>query len=230
MLFRQFFDQTSSTYSYLIARSPGREALIIDPVLERLELYLQTIREFDLNLRCALDTHIHADHITALGRLRKQTNCLTRMGRECRATCISSPFTDGEIIEVDGVFLKALHTPGHTDDSYCLLMQDRIFTGDTLLIRSSGRTDFPNGDPLAAWESLQKLLTLPDETLVYPAHDYQGRTVSTIGEKRRFNPRLQVCNAKEYAAIMNNLHLPTPKQMDVAIPANRACGEQPGRL
>lgn len=225
MLFRQLFDAQSSTYTYLLARRPGGEALLIDPVKEQMPTYLQLIRELDLRLVTAVDTHVHADHVTALGDLRDRVGCVTVMGEQSRAECVSRKVTDGELIEVDGLRLRAMYTPGHTDDSYSFVMDDRVFTGDTLLIRGSGRTDFQNGDARAQYDSLfNRLLTLPDETLVYPAHDYKGWTVSTIGEERAHNPRLQVGSVAEYVALMGSLKLPTPKLMDVAVPANQACG------
>lgn len=229
MLFRQLFDQPSSTYSYLLADGPGGEALIIDPVREHTAQYLQLIEQLELRLLVAVDTHTHADHVTALGALRDATACVTRMGEQSRAECVSERFRDGETLRVGGLRLRALHTPGHTDESYSLVMDDRVFTGDALLIRGTGRTDFQNGDSYAAYDSLfNKLLKLPDDTLVYPGHDYKGWTVSTIGEERRWNPRLQVRSAEEYAALMASLKLPTPKLMDVAVPANLACGRIDG--
>lgn len=226
MLFRQLFDAESSTYTYLIAARRGGEALLIDPVLEQAQAYLQLVRELDLRLVIAADTHTHADHVTALGALRDATNCRTLMGEHTQAECVSATFRDGETIDVDGVKLRALYTPGHTDESFSFVMDDRVFTGDVLLIRGSGRTDFQNGDARAAYDSIfHKLLKLPDETFVYPAHDYKGWTVSTIGEEKRFNPRLQVRNADEYAALMASLKLPHPRLMDVAVPANLRCGE-----
>ncbi len=225
MIFRQLFDQESSTYTYLLAARSGGEALIIDPVIGKLEHYLRLFSELDLKLVKALDTHCHADHVTALGALRDQTHCITVMGRESQVDVVSMRVDDGEMIHIDSVELQALHTPGHTDDSYCFKMDDRIFTGDTLLIRGTGRTDFQNGSPYDAYTSLfTKLLTLPDETLVYPAHDYKGDTVSTIAEEKAFNPRLQVRSAEEYAEIMDNLNLPNPKLMDEVIPVNLAIG------
>ena len=226
MIFRQLFDHVSSTYTYLLAGRSGGEALLIDPVLENLEQYLQLISELDLKLVLAIDTHVHADHITALGQLRDRVGCPTMMGQYSKAECVSVKVKDGETIKIDGIELRAMHTPGHTDDSFSFLMPDRVFTGDALLIRGTGRTDFQNGDSYAAYDSLfNKLLHLPDETLVYPAHDYKGWTTSTIIEERRFNPRLQVSSAAEYAKIMSNLHLPDPKLMDIAVPANLACGK-----
>ena len=228
MLFRQLFERESSTYTYLIARRSGGEALLIDPVKEEVPRYLQLIEELDLRLVFALDTHVHADHVTGLGDLREHTRCATLMGAQSRAECVSRTVGDGEIIDVDGLELRALYTPGHTDDSYSFVMKGRVFTGDTLLIRGTGRTDFQNGDPHAQYESLfGKLLRLPEETLVYPAHDYKGWTVSTIGEERAHNPRLQVASEKDYVAQMQALVLPNPRLMDVAVPANLVCGQAP---
>lgn len=225
MLFRQLFDAESSTYTYVLASRMGGEALVIDPVKEHADEYLDLIEELGLKLVIAIDTHTHADHVTALGDLREATHCVTWMGDRTKAECVSAQFRDGETIGFDGVKLKAMYTPGHTDESFSLVMPDRVFTGDALLIRGTGRTDFQNGDPYAAYDSLfNKLLKLPEETLVYPAHDYRGWTVSTIGEEKRYNPRLQVKSAKEYAAIMNALKLPSPKLMDVAVTANLRCG------
>lgn len=227
MLFRQFFERESSTYTYLLARRVGGEALLIDPVRAEVPKYLQLITELDLRLVFAVDTHVHADHVTGLRGLRDATGCTTLMGEQTRATCVSRRISDNERINVDGIELRALYTPGHTDDSYSFLMNDRVFTGDTLLIRGTGRTDFQNGDPQAQYESLfGRLLTLPDETLVYPGHDYRGFTVSTIGEEKAHNPRLQVRNKEEYIALMRALKLANPKLMDVAVPANLACGAQ----
>ncbi len=225
MLFRQLFDQESSTYTYLVAERAGGEALLIDPVKSALPQYLRLIDELGLRLVFAVDTHVHADHVTALGDLRTATACATLMGAQSQALCVSRKISDGERLTVDGLELRALYTPGHTDDSYSFLMNDRVFTGDTLLIRGTGRTDFQNGDPAAQYDSLfGKLLQLPDPTLVYPAHDYKGWTVSTIGEERAHNPRLKVRSKAEYIALMRDLRLPNPKLMDVAVPANLACG------
>lgn len=225
MIFRQLFDSRSSTYTYLLASRAGGEALLIDPVLDRLDQYLQLLNELDVRLVLAADTHVHADHITALGRLRDHAQCPTLMGEFTKANCVSLRLKDGEKISVDGIELRGIYTPGHTDDSFSFVMDDRVFTGDTLLIRGTGRTDFQNGNPYAAYDSLfNKLLKLPDNTFVYPAHDYKGWSCSTIGEERRWNPRLQVSSAVQYADIMNNLHLPDPTMMDIAISANLACG------
>lgn len=226
MLFRQLYDLDTGTYTYLLAARPGGEAVIIDPVLEQINAYLQLLRELDVRLVKAIDTHTHADHVTAMGQLRDTTGCVTIMGEQTKAECVSLRVKDGEHIAVDGLTLQALYTPGHTDESYSFLMDDRVFTGDTLLIRGTGRTDFQNGDARAQYDSLfNKLLKLPEDTLVYPGHDYKGWTVSTIGEERRYNPRLQVSSVEAYVNIMNNLKLPNPKYMDVAVPANLACGQ-----
>src|SRR5579864_4723974 len=225
MIFRQLFDSTSGTYTYLIASRHGGEALIIDPVLERVDRYLQLVRELDLKLVKAVDTHLHADHVTGLGALRDRTHCITVMGEQTHADVVSMRVGEGDRIEIEGVRLDVLYTPGHTDDSYSYLMGDRVFTGDTLLIRGTGRTDFQNGSAHAQYDSIfNRLLKLPEETLVFPAHDYKGDTVSTIGEEKRYNPRLQVRSVDEYVELMANLKLPNPKMMDVAVPANMHVG------
>ncbi len=225
MIFRQLFDSTSGTYTYLLASRYGGEALVIDPVLERVDRYLQLVRELDLKLVKAVDTHLHADHVTGLGALRDRTHCITVMGEQTHADVVSMRVAEGDRIEIEGLRLDVLYTPGHTDDSYSFVLGDRVFTGDTLLIRGTGRTDFQNGDPHAQYDSIfNKLLKLPDETLVYPAHDYKGDTVSTIGEERFYNPRLKVRSVDEYVDLMNNLKLPNPKMMDVAVPANMQVG------
>jgi sulfur dioxygenase len=225
MIFRQLYDSVSGTYTYMIASRRGGEALIIDPVLEKVDRYLQLVRELDLRLVKAIDTHLHADHVTGLGALRDRTQCITVMGAQTKADVVSMRVTEGDKLQIEKVSLNVLYTPGHTDDSYSYLMGDRVFTGDTLLIRGTGRTDFQNGDPRQQYESIfGKLLTLPEETLVYPAHDYKGDTVSTIGEEKRHNPRLRVASIDEYVDVMNNLRLPSPKMMDVAVPANMKVG------
>src|SRR6201988_3748374 len=225
VIFRQLFDATSGTYTYLLASRRGGEALIIDPVLEKVDRYLQLIRELDLKLVKAIDTHLHADHITGLGALRDRTRCITVMGEQSHADVVSMRVSEGDRVQIEGVSLQALYTPGHTDDSYSFLMGDRVFTGDTLLIRGTGRTDFQNGNAHAQYDSIfNRLLKLPEETMVFPAHDYKGDTVSTIGEEKRFNPRLQVKSIDEYVELMGNLKLPNPKMMDVAVPANMHVG------
>lgn len=230
ILFRQMFDATSSTYTYLLASRAGGEALIIDPVKEQMPQYLQVIDQLELKLVHAIDTHTHADHITALGDLRDATHCVTVMGENSKADCVSHRVKDGDLLRVDGIELRALFTPGHTDESFSFVLNPSqpaaVFTGDVLLIRSSGRTDFQGGDARRSYESIVgKLFTLPETTTVYPAHDYKGWTSSSIGEEKRFNPRLAGKTQADYVAIMDHLNLPNPKLMDVAIPANLACGQ-----
>jgi len=225
MIFRQLFDATSGTYSYLLASRRGGEALIIDPVLEKVDRYLQLVAELDLKLVKAVDTHLHADHITGLGALRDRTHCITVMGENAKVDVVSMRVSEGDKLTIEGLALDVLYTPGHTDDSYSFLLRDRVFTGDTLLIRGTGRTDFQNGSARAQYESLfGKLLKLPEDTLVFPAHDYKGDTVSTIGEEKRCNPRLQVKSVDEYVDLMSKLKLANPKMMDVAVPANMRQG------
>src|SRR6202050_3847009 len=225
MIFRQLFDGASSTYSYVLASRRGGEALIIEPVLEKVDRYLKLMEELDLKLVKAVDTHLHADHITGLGALRDRTRCVTVMGEQTLADVVSMRVAEGDRVEIEGIRLDVLYTPGHTDDSDSFLLDDRVFTGDTLLIRGTGRTDFQNGDPRAQYDSIfNKLLKLPEATLIYPAHDYKGDTVSTIGEEKQFNPRLKVKSIDEYVDLMNNLKLPNPKMMDVAVPANMHVG------
>jgi glyoxylase-like metal-dependent hydrolase (beta-lactamase superfamily II)/rhodanese-related sulfurtransferase len=225
MIFRQLFDSVSSTYTYLLASRHGGEALIIDPVLERVDRYLKLIEELDLKLVKAVDTHLHADHITGLGALRDHTKCITVMGEQSGVDVVSMRVADGDRLSIEGLSLGVIYTPGHTDDSYCFTLADRVFTGDTLLIRGTGRTDFQNGSARAQYESIfNRLLKLPDSTLVYPAHDYKGDTVSTIAEERAHNPRLRVKSVEEYEALMAGLKLSSPKMMDVAVPANMRQG------
>src|ERR1700676_1011546 len=225
MIFRQLFDSVSGTYTYLLASRRGGEALIIDPVLEKVDRYIQLVNELELRLVKAVDTHLHADHITGHAALRDRTQCVTVMGERSKVDVVSMRLGEGDKLTIEGVALDVLYTPGHTDDSYCFTLADLVFTGDTLLIRGTGRTDFQHGDPRAQFDSIfNKLLRLPDETLVFPAHDYKGETVSTIGEERAFNPRLQVKSVEEYVALMNGLNLPNPKMMDVAVPANMRVG------
>lgn len=227
MIFRQLFDKTSSTYTYLLASRNGGEALLIDPVLEQTGRYLKLLEELDLKLVKVIDTHIHADHVSAMGKLRDATRCVTVMGEQSPIDIVSMRVSDNEKLTIEGMSLTALHTPGHTSESYSFLMGDRVFTGDTLLIRGTGRTDFQNGDPYDQYHSIfERLLKLPEQTFVFPGHDYKGDTVSTIGEERAFNPRLNVSSAEEYADIMNNLKLPNPKLMDVAVPENLRLGLQ----
>jgi glyoxylase-like metal-dependent hydrolase (beta-lactamase superfamily II)/rhodanese-related sulfurtransferase len=225
MIFRQLFDSVSGTYSYLLASRHGGEALILDPVLEKVDRYCKLLQELDLKLVKAVDTHLHADHVTGLGELRDRTHCITIMGEQSKADVVSMRVSDGDRVTIEGLALDVMYTPGHTDDSYSFLMGDRVFTGDTLLIRGTGRTDFQNGSARAQYDSIfNRLLKLPDETLVFPAHDYKGDTVSTIGEEKHYNPRLQVRSIDEYVELMGNLNLPNPKLMDVVIPANMHVG------
>ena len=225
MIFRQLFDSVSSTYTYLLASRVGGEALLLDPVVEKTDRYLKLLEELNLKLVKVVDTHVHADHVTAMGALRDRTNCVTVMGEQSPVDVVSMRVGDGERVTIEGMSLIAMHTPGHTDDSYCFRMDDRIFTGDTLLIRGTGRTDFQNGDAGQQYDSLfNGVLKLPDSTLVYPAHDYKGDTVSTIGEEKVANPRLQVAGRDEYIELMAGLKLANPKMMDVAVPENIRIG------
>jgi len=229
MLFRQFFDPVSSTYTYLLASRRNGEAVIIDPVKERLDQYRTLIDQLGLGLLYAIDTHTHADHVTALGDLRNTTGCVTIMGEFSKADCVSERVRDGQVLDVDGIRLQAIHTPGHTSESFSFVLDPdapkAVFTGDVLLIRGTGRTDFQEGDPRQSWDSIvNTLFALPEDTTVYPAHDYKGWTASSIGEEKRFNPRLAGKTQAEYVAIMRSLNLPSPKMMDIALPANMACG------
>ena len=221
MVFEQLFDTKSSTYTYIISSGKGREALIIDPVIENTDEYIKFLKNLELKLVKVIDTHIHADHITGLNELNKRTNCPRIMGEKSKSEVIDLKIKDNENIKVENIELKAIYTPGHTDCSYSYLMNDRVFTGDTLLINGTGRTDFQSGSPYDAYDSLfNKLLKLPENTLVFPAHDYKGKKNSTIGNEKNNNPRLQVSSKEEYAEIMNNLNLPNPKMLDIAVPAN----------
>ena len=221
MIFEQLFDTKSSTYTYIISSGKGREALIIDPVIEHTDEYIKVLKNLELKLVKVIDTHIHADHITGLNELNKRTNCARIMGEKSKSEVIDLRIKDSEKINVEKIELKAIYTPGHTDCSYSYLMNDRVFTGDTLLINGTGRTDFQNGSSEDAYDSLfNKLLKLPKETLVYPAHDYNGKKYSTIENEKNNNPRLQISSKEQYAEIMNNLKLANPKMMDVAVPAN----------
>ena len=225
MIFKQVFDQKSSTYTYLIASAKGREAVIIDPVIENVEKYISLLQELDLKLVKVIDTHIHADHITGASKLKKATNCSTIMGEHTPADAVEIKVKDGEKVKIDQIEIKAIYTPGHTSDSYSFLMDKYLFSGDTLLINGTGRTDFQNGSSEDAYNSLfNKLLKLPDDTLVYPGHDYNGKLVSTIGNEKKLNPRLQVNSADEYAEIMSKLNLSKPELMDSNIQSNIRLG------
>ena len=221
MIFKQLFDQKSSTYTYLIASSKGREALIIDPVLENVSDYIILLKELDLRLVKVIDTHIHADHVTGASKLKDITKCSTIMGDHTPADAVEIKVKDDEYINLENLKIKAMYTPGHTSDSYSFLMDNYLFSGDTLLINGTGRTDFQNGDSKDAYNSIfNKLLKLPDETFLYPAHDYKGEKVSTIGKEKKQNPRLQVSRVDEYVELMNNLKLKKPSEIDFNVAKN----------
>ena len=225
MLFHQLFDKSSSTYTYLIASAKEREALIIDPVLENIEQYIKLLNELDLKLVKVIDTHIHADHITAASKLKNKTNCTTIMGEHTPSDAVEIKVKDDEVIHVDKLEIKVIYTPGHTKDSYSFLMNNYLFSGDTLLINGTGRTDFQGGNSEDSYNSIfNRLLKLPEETLLYPAHDYNNQKVSTIGKEKKFNPRLQVNGINEYIDIMNNLNLSKPKLMDINVASNIKLG------
>ena len=222
MIFNQLFDNKSSTYTYIIASGKGREALIIDPVIENTNKYLKVLKELDLKLVKVIDTHIHADHVSGLNELNKQTNCVRVMGEKSESEVIDVRLKENEKVKIENIELKTIYTPGHTECSYCFLMNDRIFTGDTLLINGSGRTDFQGGSAVAQYDSIfNKLLKLPEKTMVYPAHDYNGKTSATIVSEKNNNPRLQVNSMEEYKKIMDDLKFVNPKMMDIAVPANK---------
>ena len=221
MILKQVFDNKSSTYTYLIASAKGREALIIDPVIENVENYIKLLNEFDLKLVKVIDTHIHADHITGASKLKDITKCTTVMGENTPADTVEIKVKDDEYINLDSLKIRAMYTPGHTSDSYSFLMDNHLFSGDTLLINGTGRTDFQNGNAKDAYNSIfNKLLKLPEETLLYPAHDYNGEKVSTIGKEIKHNPRLQVKSEKEYVDMMNNLDLKKPEQLEFNVSKN----------
>ena len=225
MLFRQLFDTKSSTYTYLIASAKGREAIIIDPVEENVNEYVNHLKELDLKLVKVIDTHIHADHVTGASKLKNNTNCSTVMGENSPAETVDIRLKDEETIEIDQLKIKALYTPGHTSDSYSFLMNNYLFSGDTLLINGTGRTDFQNGSSKDAYNSLfNKLLKLPEETILYPGHDYNGKKFSTIGNEKKFNPRLQVDSVDQYIEIMSNLKLSKPKMIDTNVSRNLMLG------
>ncbi|MDC0854778.1 MBL fold metallo-hydrolase [Candidatus Pelagibacter sp.] len=225
MIFKQIFDTESSTYTYLIASAKGREAVIIDPVIENVDNYIKILGGLDLKLVKVIDTHIHADHVTGATKLKKATNCTTLMGEHTPADAVEIKVKDGEIIEIDNLKIKSLYTPGHTSDSYSFLLDNYLFSGDTLLINGTGRTDFQNGSSKDAYNSLfNNLLKLPEETLVYPGHDYNGKFSSTIGNEKKFNPRLQVKSEDEYVDIMSKLNLSKPKLIDINVSRNIKLG------
>ncbi|MCP3166103.1 MBL fold metallo-hydrolase [Myxococcus qinghaiensis] len=224
MLFRQLFDAESSTYTYLLADLATREAVLIDPVLEQAERDLGLIEELGLKLTVVLETHVHADHITSAGLLRERTGARV-MASARGAPCVDRTLVHGDRVRVGGLELSVLETPGHTDDSLCFLCDGRLFTGDTLLVRGTGRTDFQNGDPGQLYDSItRELFTLPDATELYPGHDYAGFTISSVGEEKRHNPRLAGRSREDFIRFMNERQIPPPRKLDVAVPANRACG------
>ena len=221
MIFKQLFDKKSSTYTYLIASAKGREALIVDPVIENVAEYINVLKQLDLKLVKVIDTHIHADHVTGASKLKDITKCSTIMGDHTPADSVEIKVKDDEYINLDNLKIRAMYTPGHTSDSYSFLMNNYLFSGDTLLINGTGRTDFQNGSAKDAYNSIfNKLLKLPEETLLYPAHDYKGEKVSTIGKEKKQNPRLQVSSVDEYIEIMNNLDLKKPTELETNVARN----------
>jgi len=233
VLFRQLFEPESSTYTYLIGCAETGEAALIDPVLESVERDLEQVHALGLSLRWTVETHIHADHVTGAARLRELTGCKCAVPEKSGAAHADQPVREGQPIRIGGLELSPLFTPGHTDDHHCYFIDEqgggRVFTGDALLIDGCGRTDFQNGDSATLYRSVhEKLFTLPADTLVYPAHDYQQRHVSSVGQERERNPRLGGGKSvEEFIAIMAALNLPRPKKMDIAVPANRHCGQLP---
>jgi len=226
MIFRQLYDSETSTYTYLIADKKTQEAVLIDPVIEQVERDLKLIQELRLTLRYCLETHIHADHITGTGKLRELTGCEGIVPENAQAACANRLIKDGDVLRVGDIEIKAIATLGHTDSHMSYLVnQDRILTGDSLFIRGCGRTDFQSGNPGLMYDHVtQKLFTLPDETLVYPGHDYRGHTVSTIGEEKQYNPRFVGKDRASFIEQMNNLNLPDPQKIAEAVPANQKCG------
>ena len=225
MILKQLFDTKSSTYTYLIASANGREALVIDPVEENVNDYINLLKELDLKLVKVIDTHIHADHVTGASKLKSSTNCTTIMGENSPAETVDIKLKDEETIKIDQLQIKALYTPGHTSDSYSFLLNNYLFSGDTLLINGTGRTDFQNGSSEDAYNSLfNKLLKLPEDTILYPGHDYNGKKASTIGNEKKFNPRLQVENVEEYIEIMSNLNLSKPNMIETNVARNLKLG------
>ena len=225
MILKQLFDAKSSTYTYLIASANGREALVIDPVEENVNDYINLLKELDLKLVKVIDTHIHADHVTGASKLKSSTNCTTIMGENSPAETVDIKLKDEETIKIDQLKIKALYTPGHTSDSYSFLLNNYLFSGDTLLINGTGRTDFQNGSSEDAYNSLfNKLLKLPEDTILYPGHDYNGKKSSTIGNEKKFNPRLQVESVDQYIELMSNLNLSKPNMIETNILRNLKLG------
>ncbi|WP_017305179.1 MBL fold metallo-hydrolase [Spirulina subsalsa] len=229
MLFRQLFDPETSTYTYLIADLETKEAILVDPVLEQVDRDLQLIQELGLTLRYCLETHIHADHITGTGKLRDLTGCQGIVPEQAVAACANRHIKDGEVIEMGSIKVEAIFTPGHTNCHMTYGVNGtHLLTGDALFIRGCGRTDFQSGDPGQLYDSInQRLFTYPDETLIYPGHDYRGQTVSTVGEEKQFNPRLAGRDRNSFIELMNSLNLPDPQKIMEAVPANQQCGKVP---
>ena len=226
MIFKQLFDDATWTYTYLIADPKTKEAVFVDPVNTQIDVYLELLKEHDLTLKYTLESHVHADHITASGLLRQKTGAETGVSTLCGAESADVQIQDGDVFEFgDGEKIKIISTPGHTPGSISFLWRDRLLSGDSLFIGGCGRTDFQGGDAGALYDAItQRLFTLPDETLVYPGHDYQGRWVSSIKQERTNNPRLTGKSREEFIEIMENLNLPHPKLINEAVPANRYCG------
>ncbi len=227
MIFRQLFDKESSTFTYLFGDEATRKAALVDPVVENVERDLRLVSELGLELFIILDTHVHADHVTAAGTLRDRTGARTHFSASGGPACADVLLHDGDVVRVGELEVRALATPGHTDSCMSYAIGDRVFTGDTLLVRGCGRTDFQEGDSATLWRSVQeKLFVLPDATYVYPAHDYRGQTCSTIGEEKKWNPRLGGSATMEsFVDLMSKLHLPPPAKINEAVPANKACGK-----
>lgn len=228
MLFRQLFDPETSTYTYLIADAVTKDAALVDSVLEQVERDEKLLTELGLTLRFCLETHVHADHITGAGRLREITGCQGLVPQFAEVACADRHLNDGEVVQVGSIPIQAIATPGHTDSHLAFLVnQTHLLTGDALLIRGCGRTDFQSGDAGTLYDVIkQKLFTLPDQTLVYPGHDYRGQTVSTIGEEKQFNPRLVGRDRQDFIDYMGSLNLPDPKKIMEAVPANQLCGQR----
>jgi len=225
MIFKQVFDTKTSTYTYIIASAKGREAVIIDPVIDNVNEYIQLLKDLNLKLVKVIDTHIHADHVTGASKLKQATNCTTLMGEHTPADAVEIKVKDNELINIDGLNIRSIYTPGHTVESYSFLLDNYLFSGDALLINGTGRTDFQNGSSKDSYHSIfDKLLKLPEETLLYPGHDYNGKKVSTIGREKKFNPRLQVKSIDEYIEIMSNLNLSKPEMMDINVSKNIQLG------
>lgn len=231
MIFRQLFEPTSSAFTYLVACDQTRQAVLIDPVLETAERDLALLQRLGLTLKYTVETHIHADHVTGAARLRDATGCRAAVPEKSAAAGVDVPIREGEALEIGKLRLQPLFTPGHTDDHHAYVLEGadglRVFTGDALMIDGCGRTDFQNGDAAMLYRSVHdKILSLPDDTLIYPGHDYQQRRVSSVAQEKSRNPRLGAGRTvEEFVAIMAGLNLPRPKKMDVAVPVNRVCGE-----